>query len=466
MERREDEIGLLGETLVRVASGAGDSLRAEDSGLPASEAIAVPLGGGRGIALIGDGVTVHVWPPREPPGAAIGVASIRSARLLGLVAEEGATYLLVHQSPTLALHRLRLPDLSPLGGVSVVRSEAAAALDGGPIEAYFGALPGAPEPEAGALFAGRLVPSAGASPPGMPQSPAEVATLAATRPIGLVGTGGGWLALMHGPFGFGTVGPHGGPLDAPSLQPGSGVSLAPMAAWLEPEADAAAFEPPISATHQLDELGTIAVDSRGLVARISAPPGSRVYVADADPSVPGSVRLVPSTGVVDVAMVPPDDAAEGGRARMRLAVVTAAGHAYSAGWGVRVLAAPPALEASVATAIGSADVTVSGTTVPYATVIVAGRSVAVDDDGRFEARVPLPPWPTDVHVSAVDPVGNQATVALSGVGILDYRGLPWIPLAVLMVGLAAAALVIRVPHSRAEPQRVADDAILEELDPD
>ena len=54
---------------------------------------------------------------------------------------------------------------------------------------------------------------------------------------------------------------------------------------------------------------------------------------------------------------------------------------------------------------------------------------------------------------------------ISGVGIFDYRGLPWVPIAVLLVGVAGIVLFLRVPHPASVP-RPADDAVLEEVDPD
>ena len=54
---------------------------------------------------------------------------------------------------------------------------------------------------------------------------------------------------------------------------------------------------------------------------------------------------------------------------------------------------------------------------------------------------------------------------VSGVGIFDYRALPWVPIAlVLLVGIASA-LILRVPKPRTAPRPAGDDAALEELDP-
>jgi hypothetical protein len=147
-------------------------------------------------------------------------------------------------------------------------------------------------------------------------------------------------------------------------------------------------------------------------------------------------------------------------------VTTPAGHGYRATWDVRVLAEPPELTASVTTPPGSPEVELRGRTVSYASVTVAGRGVAVDDTGRFGATVPLPPWPTDVVVTAVDPAGNEARLSVSGVGWLDYRGLPWVPIVAVLVAVAAAVLFLRVPRPGSSPRRADDDGVLEEMEPD
>ena len=77
----------------------------------------------------------------------------------------------------------------------------------------------------------------------------------------------------------------------------------------------------------------------------------------------------------------------------------------------------------------------------------------------------MPPWPTDVEVTATDPLGNRAHLMLSAVGVFDYRTLPWVPISVLLVATAAIVLFLRVPRTKPIP-RVADDAILEEMEPD
>ena len=53
----------------------------------------------------------------------------------------------------------------------------------------------------------------------------------------------------------------------------------------------------------------------------------------------------------------------------------------------------------------------------------------------------------------------------TGVGLFDYRGLPWTAIALVLLAALAVALVLRVPKARVAPRPVSDDGALEELDP-
>ena len=201
------------------------------------------------------------------------------------------------------------------------------------------------------------------------------------------------------------------------------------------------------------------------MAEVAAPPGSRVYLPDPDPSVVGPALTVGDGGTLRVTIPPPAGVTQNIRYRLSLHVLTPAGHGYVASWPVRILARPPDLDAAIATPLGSGHVTVSGRTAPYASLTVGGQAVALDAEGRFSTSIPLPPWPTEVTLLARDPTGNESAVTLSGVGIFDYRGLPWAPIALVFLAGAAAILALRVPRSRTGARPVTDDAVLEELDP-
>jgi hypothetical protein len=81
----------------------------------------------------------------------------------------------------------------------------------------------------------------------------------------------------------------------------------------------------------------------------------------------------------------------------------------------------------------------AGSTDPGAAVSVdGGATTLADAAGVFTAEVTLPPWPQDLRFVATDRAGNMTTVAISVVGGVDYRGVPWA--AVLAVVVIAAVV--------------------------
>ena len=149
-----------------------------------------------------------------------------------------------------------------------------------------------------------------------------------------------------------------------------------------------------------------------------------------------------------------------------MAVVTPGGRAYVTEWPLRILADTPELRVRTTTPIGSSAVTVAGTAAPGSVVAVAGREVDVLADGRFEAAVELPPWPTDIEVTATDPLGRDVAQTVVGVGWFDYRGLPWIAIIAVLVAIGGGLLAVR--GARATPESAPSDDVgtLEELDPE
>jgi hypothetical protein len=65
-----------------------------------------------------------------------------------------------------------------------------------------------------------------------------------------------------------------------------------------------------------------------------------------------------------------------------------------------------------------------------------------------------------------DSFGNVARATVTGIGWLDYRTLPWVPIVAAIVGMAALVLVLRVPRTSPLPRRADDDAAFEEIEPD
>ena len=442
----------------RISLVAGDRLTVDRAGPTVEQALAVPLGEARGVAVIGPlvGFVVAPWPAGGPMSQPVGTSQLSDVRLLGTVEVEGEPRLAVHRPTSATLHLLGLPELTPWRETTIARSLAAARLSARPPVPYVGMLRG--DDRDAVIHAGRLVAPSGTgdAPP-----PAAIATLAGAEPIGFVGDGT-VLAVHHAPLGPATPGAGGGPLDVPAPEPLAWTSIVPFELVQAPEANVGALEAEIGGAVRLDAGDDVAVGRDGLDVEIVAPPGSRVIVSDG-PSGPREPVVVPDAGLAEIQLG--GDAA-GGRRRARLVVMTPAGHAYLAAWDIVTRVGPPPIEAVATTPIGSSAVEIAGVTLSHATVRVNGRAVEVEPSGRFVAVVELPPWPTEVVIEVDDSIGNVGRQTVTGVGWFDYRGLPWVPIVAAIVGIAALILVLRVPRLDPLPRRADDDSALEELEPD
>ena len=470
--RPGDELGLIATAgrpaLYRLSlADDEDVLVAEDAGIVADGATAVPIDDATGIAVLTSGaLSIHGWPAGQPLGPPSAGLPIDEAAFLGTVALAGTDSVLVRQ--TLGgdrVHAYGLPALAPPRFGAITRSAAAAAFASGPVSPYVGTLPGGgPDGEPAVVYAGRLLAT---GPPAAeePLTGLRFATMAGTQPIGLVGVDRSQIALLHGAT-RPPIDVRGGRLEAPTLNVPAAISVAPLELALAAEAEDAVLEPPVDGAVPLGARNSIGVGPDGFTATVAAPAGSRVYVASEDPSVVQATVVVPEAGSVDVPIAATGVTTPSPRYRATLGVTTPAGHSYLATWEVRVLDGPPPLEVAVTTELGSGEVEVTGRSVPYASVTVDGEPVTVDAEGGFEVRRALPPWPTDVDVAAADPFGNVTERAVAGVGWFDYRGLPWIPIVAAGVAAAALLLFLRVPRPTPEPRRADDDAVLEEIEAD
>ena len=456
--------------LYRLVLAEGDTLRAESSGVVVTDAVAVPIGEERGVAFVGPltGLAVHPWPPGNRIGENAGTRPMARARLVELIELRSGPALLVEQADPAVVHVLSVPSLVSAPGISLTRSAVAASLEPGALEPYRGPLPrGGVDGRPAAVYAGHLVPGDPAGEAPFPAlEVAETVAFGGVEPIGLAGPDRGWLALLHGGRSPVRLDPTGGRLDAPALRAASGISLVPVELTRVPELRFGELEPEVRGALPIDGRGTLAVGRSGFVAVVRAPPGSRVYIGDADPSVIAGTRLVPASGELDIPLPPPAGAMPNAGYRPSLTVVSPAGASYVARWTARTLSDAPPLAASADTPLASAAVTVRGVTAPYASVTVDGRDVTVAADGAFSSAVELPPWPTVVTVVATDPLGNESVLSVSGVGFVDYRGLPWAWIAGALVVVAAAIMYVRAPRPVRVARRPDDDAALEELDPD
>lgn len=450
--------------IFRIRLAADDGLVTDPAGIEVDQALAVPLGDGRGVAVVGPvvGLMVAEWPPGEPVSAPLARSAMAEPRIVGAVEVDGRPKLVVHQPTSDAVHLLGLPALQPPQGLTITRSPAAAALADLPLPPYSGPVPGGIGGEAAVIHGGRLIPSRdGADRTGT----SLMATLAGAVPLGTAGEGE-LIVLHHGPVGRPAPDPSGGALAVPTLLDGAWTSIAPLALTRAVEADDGRLEPTLRDAVAIDARDGIAVGPGGFVAEVAVPAGSRVVIGDLDPSVVGAPIAVPASGRVDAPFVPPTVTTGSPRYRATMLVLTPAGHAYQAAWDVRVLTDPPPIKLNVSTPFGSSAVEIAGLTARYASVRVDGRPVEISAGGRFLTSVDMPPWPTEVIVEVSDEFRNTARHSLTGIGLFDYRRLPWVPITVAAVAAVGVVLFLRVPRSAPLPRPADDDAALEELESD
>lgn len=442
-----------------------DTLAMDGAGFTADGAVAVPLEQGRGVAVTGPvvGLMVAEWPPGGPVSEPRAESFLTDGRIVGTVVVRDQPRLVVHQPSTDAIHMLGLPGLLPPQGVTITRSPAAAGLSDVPLAPFSGPIPGGIGGVPTILHDGRLIPAM--NDDGGPTGTSLVAALAGSEPVGLVGDGD-LIALHHATIGRAAPTAEGGALVVPDPLEGAWTSVVRFASTVQAETDDGDLDPPLRSSIRLDARDGIAIGRGGFIAEVTAPPGSRVIVAGFDPSVIRTPIVVPAAGQVDAPFVPPVVATGDARYRAMLLVLTPAGHAYVGSWDVRVMTRPPPLDVIVSTPFGSSAVEISGLTVRSATVRIDGRPIEVSAGGRFATTVELPPLPTDVSVEVDDGLGNTARQTVSGIGLFDYRGLPWVPITVALVALAGLILFLRVPRSTPFPRRADDDAGFEELEPD
>lgn len=456
--RPGDELAILAtlgrRELYRLALADGDRLTVEDAGYLGNDAVGVPLDGGRGILVVDDaGWQLRPWPALGPFGPPVAEGDATGARIVGIVAGPGPAMpiAVISQSSPLPPIVLDLADPGPL-----LAEPSRPPLGSSPVLAYRGSVPATSRHDAswalvdGRRWSGDALDRA---------SPDPVGRLAGAVAIGLAGREDAALVIHHGRVLARTD----GALMPPASRPGSGIGVVPGASF-EEEADGGILDPPLDGATRLED-GLLAVRT-GFTAEITAPPGSRIYVASVDPSALQGVVVVPPSGELTLPLARPNITTPNPRYDASLVVVTPGGATYEARWSVIALTEPPALDVDSTTPFASGSVRVFGDASRYSSVHVDGAEVPADGTGRFTVDVPAPPWPTQVVVEARDPLGNVATESVTVIGWYDYRELPWLLVGLLLVAVSAVVLVLRIPRPSAVPRRADDDGVLEELDPD
>jgi len=460
-----EEAGLIAgqfSELHRISLDESGVVSVDSSGL-SSIRDAVAIGGDAEpglVTLTSDEVVHVVWPKGGEAQRAAAVPAGPEDRLAGVVGgvDGGSPRVVVAATGTQSA--VRVLDAVTLERVDLVpASDVIGGIVALPLRPYVGPL--TPSEPGSDLLALGLRLRAGVS------TARPMATLLNATPLGQVGDGR-WTAVAHATVPVPVASPQGGVFAPLTPIPGAWYAIVRNAVLHRPEADGGLLELQTSGAVSVGSGPRLYVGPDGFQASLAAPAGSHVAVFGAD-AVGGTARnVVPDGGrlVVGIRPTPPSDDAAGGLVRSQLVVLTPAGHAYLAAWEVQPLIQPPPLRAAAATRLGSFAVEVTGSTLPVVEVRVGGRRVPVGADGRFVAAVGAPPWPTTIEITAVDPAGNRSSAQLVAVGLIDYRGVPLLPLGATLIGIAGAFLLVKVPRLRPPPRAAGDDSRIEELEGD
>jgi len=326
-------------------------------------------------------------------------------------------------------------------------------------------LPGMPDVY---LFPGQLVRPV--DDPRRLGAAQEGPVMVGVRPVGSVGPNGAWEVMaLNDSEG------HWDPRVPPFLvsvfsvpAPGP-IHLVSADVLLQGELNGGVLEPTFNGAAQdperpnIERGGALVVGNEAVDAEIEGPPGTVVQWVIR--GVPGEGKTIGPEGVVDFRVREPDgpDMPTGSNVIVRIAAVTPAGHAYSGSWSIRVLRGPPDLEVTVPGGLLNWEPVITGRTGPGVVVTVNGTPVEVAASGRF--RLPVDPGilPTEFWVVARDPVDNVTTEVVSLLWPLDYRRLPFVPVAVAITVFAGALLYLRKPDTGPRRQTPDDDATFEEI---
>jgi len=374
--------------------------------------------------------------------------------------------------PTVSLHDL---DLEPLGEVSVnpateqfwsiATGRAGQAWNtlSRNLHPYTGPLEGVRLDDRPAFVASGMLVQAG-GPDGYEARP--MASLIGMMPIGSAGPDDSWVVLSD-TFGVASGSAY---LIWGGVPFGSGrLSVAPVDQLLRPDDEA------LSVSYELQNAVEIAgpgsgasllADGEGFGVAVTAPARSTVLVANDRSVTEHTVADEPL--VVDI--VPrstrKDKQGEDQEFEATIVVIGPDGRGTTAEWRGTFVRELPEITVAGTTDALALSATLEGRATPGSQVLANGGLIPTGADGRFEATVDAPIWPSQVTVIARDPLGNTATELVEVVGVADYRGLPWTSMVVAATIIVGVVLYVRTPKRRADPSTPDGDGRLEELELD
>ena len=463
---------------IRRLAWADGSMRLDEGPLDGSEpreGWIVGVADGVIVLSLVDEVRVVSWPRGQAPATVDRLSTLEypGTWLIGnghdaLVAVQSNVSFESGRPPTVTVHDLALRPLGEVGGSPVTDRFWRLASDrvlgsaniqrnfypySGPVNGVLG------DDRPAYVSSGMLIRPGG--PDGYEARP--IASLLGVQPIGAAGPQDAWVAMSDGyfsppgltylygggiPFGWGRL------------------AITPLDGLLQPDHEADLISIELLGAVETARDGTdstLLADGDGFQLAVTAPAGSVVIVMngfDADEHIVDESPLV-----VDIA--PPRSREDDVNQRLEavVLVMTPGGRGAVRHWTGTFVREPPELSVSASTDEMALSATLSGRAGPHSRVTANGVDLGADAEGRFAASIDAPIWPSQLVVTARDPLGNETTQLIEVVGVVDYRGLPWAAILIVATLVVGAVLYVRTPTRRSKP--AADgDGRLEELELD
>jgi hypothetical protein len=451
--------------VTRILARGGEIIeeRASLDGLVGAEPWLAGAAGDHLVMTTGNGIHVVRWPIGGDPSS---IARVRRADFpnVQVVGRGDDAMVLVHGEgprgglvePRIELYDLALDRVGTIEFDDPVRAAWQRAGLGGmwtdsgrPLFPYIGPFPGLDAYVAG----GTLV-----QPDGMGGYDATpMASMIGSAIVGVAG-GGDWVVLGDG------FGAPAGVLQMLATFPGAAgrTTFVPAAQLFDRRPELAGSMALRGAVELAADVGrtTVAAEGDGFMVIVTALPGTAVVVLEPVTRVhevrdwPLEIPIRPSrSGDLDLPL------------QTDLLIMSPTGQAALHRLEGTFVRNPPELAVSATTDVLAPRASVRGRASPGATVRIDGREVEASASGRFEMPVDAPIWPRTVIVTATDVLGNETEQRLEVVGVVDYRGWPWLPITAVGTLGVGAIMVLRVPGRRPGISTADDDAVFEEMDP-
>ena len=447
--------GVAEDLLARLTLRLG-FLALEEVSITSFTAWVLALPGGPAVLTAGNDMTVQLWSwRRDEPPQLIDEQLHRSGVPLAVLGSGERTVIIIGHGPNpdsvLAMRGDLRDGITFASDARTGVAASVALFDPRSLNApYSGTIPGGlPGAAEAYVFNGLLLQPAASGTDGEPVSVEPIALLPDHSLEGTVGPDAAWMASLSAP----PTGAREGPPQHPAVDlhlvalPGP-LELTSTASILVPEAEFGVLQPTLAGVAPDPERpADFIVGSEAVDVEIEGPPGSRIWWSRGGATRETSIG---ADGTARIRLLEPAsaDINDGIAFSPSVTLVTPAGHGYHASWRIRVYRQPPDLGMDEEVPLIDFAPAVTGRTLPGSTITVNGQPGEVGPDGTFSVPVEAGVVPTEVRIVVTDLVGNRTERLVTRVWPIDYRQLPWVPIAVLLTLTAGAVLFLRQPESR------------------